>query len=110
MKINVENLEYAHTLVQQLSEFKPESSFSFRLSQQGYDAITEALSVAEWGMGKNMPKMRAAVLEIFEAILSDSPGEPVNVNFTEYECKSLQAAVDLIERSLAKQKDGVLKK
>ena len=43
-------------------------------------------------------------LEVAEA------GDPVNVNFTEYEIKSLAEVLSVIERALERQEDGTLKK
>jgi hypothetical protein len=65
--------------------------------------------VVDWGMGKNMAKMKDAALTNIDLLLT-SPGERVNINLTEYECKSIGAVASLVERSLDKEKDGLLRK
>jgi hypothetical protein len=37
-----------------------------------------------------------------------SPGDPVNVNFTEYEIKAMGEVVSVIEKALEQHEDGVL--
>ncbi len=108
LEISVGDLEYGLEITQQISTFTPYTSYSFQLSVKGFDAVREVRKLAAWGMGKNMLKMKDAALEILDSILTYSQDERVNMNLTEYECKSLAAVVALIERSLKKQKDGVL--
>lgn len=110
LEINVENLEYGYQAFQQIAECKPYSSYSFLLDVRTSIAFGDVRNLVEWGMGGNMPKMKIAALEILDTILSSSPGENVNLNFTEYECKSMQAVASLIERALEKQSNGVLRK
>ena len=61
-------------------------------------------------MGKNKHKMKQAVLEILESVAACSSGDPVNLNLTNYEHKSVKALVKIIERSLKIQKNGILYK
>ncbi len=110
LEINVENLDFGFGIFKQISQFRPHSSYSFRLDAHSFNAFQEVRQLVNWGMGANMPKMKAAALEILDLILLSSPGEPVNLNFTEHECKSMNAVMDLIGRSLDKHKDGVLRK
>ncbi len=110
LEIDVKNLDYGLEIFAQISDFKPYSSYSFQLSPKGSDAVGEVKQLVEWGMGKNMYKMKQAALEILESMLACSPEERVNLCLTEYESKSLGAVVELIERSLKKQKDGKLRK
>jgi hypothetical protein len=110
LEIDVNNLEYGLEMFEQIANFTPYSSYSFQLTQQGHDAVSEVNVLAEWGMGNNMLKMKEAALEVLESIMECSPGERVNMNLTEYEGKSMGAVVDLIGRSLKNQKDGVLRK
>ncbi len=108
--IDEEDLAYGLEIIQQISAFRPYSSYSFQLSPKGFSAVSEVRELVEWGMGKNMHKMKEAALEILDSVLAYSPEERVNMNLTEYECKSIEAVAGLIERSLDKQKDGVLRK
>jgi hypothetical protein len=110
LEIDVKNLGYGLEIIQQITDFKPYSSHSFQLSPKGFDAVGEVKQLAEWGMGNNMYKMKEAALEILESILACSPEEWVNMNLTDYESKSLGAVEKLIERSLKKQEDGILRK
>lgn len=110
LKVNEGYLEYGLMIIQQISGFRPYSSISFPSSLAVVNAINEVGKLAEWGMGKNMHKMKEAVLEIAESIITCSPGEPVNLNLTIYELKALKAVVNLIKRSINQQKNGVLHK
>ena len=110
LEIDFKNLGYGLDIFAQIADFKPNSSYSFQLSPTGYDAVNEVKRLAEWGMGKNMYKMKEAALEILESMLACSSEERVNLCLTEYESKSLGAVEELIESSLKKQKDGILRK
>lgn len=110
LEIDVKNLEYGLEIIRHITEFKPYSSYSFQLSPKGFGSVGEVRKLAEWGMGKNMLKMKESALEILGSILTCSPEERVNLNLTEFESKSLGAVEELIERSLKKQKDGLLRK
>ena len=110
LEIDVKNFGYGLEIFAQIADFKPYSSYSFQLSPKGYDAVNEVRRLAEWGMGKNMYKMKKAALEILGSMLACSPEERVNLCITEYESKSLGAVEKLTERALKKQKDGILRK
>lgn len=110
LEVNVANLAFGFEIFQEISECKPYSSYSFQINEQTFNSFDQIRQLVEWGMGKNMPKMKQASLEILDSILSSSPGEPVNLNFSEYECKAMQAVKEIIGRSLEKQKNGILRK
>jgi hypothetical protein len=110
IEVDANNLEYGLEIIQQISEYRPYSSISFPSSIEVITAIDEVRQLAEWGMGKNKHKMKQAVLEILESIAACSPGDPVNLNLTKYEHKSVKALSNLIKRSLEKRKDGVVLK
>lgn len=110
LEINEESLGIGLEIVQQLSELKSLSSFSFTLSDEGVDAVNEVLELTEWGIGENAYKLKEAAIGVFSDILEHPDGAPVNVNLTEYEIKAMEKVTDLIERSLDKHNDGVLTK
>jgi hypothetical protein len=94
-------------IMQVIAEFQPYSSISFLATDPILEAVEEASELVDWGMAKNMHKMKATALEIMEQISEAEPGEPVNLNLDEYELKSISAAAELIERALDEEKDGV---
>jgi hypothetical protein len=110
LEINKETLSIGLEIVQCLSDLKPLSSLSFTLSNEGVDAVNEVLALVEWGIGKNAYKLKEAATEVFTDILEHPDGTPVNVNLTEYEIKAMEKVTDLIEKSLDKHTNGVLKK
>jgi hypothetical protein len=94
-------------VLQGIAGFQPYSSISFHATEKILNAVTEASKLVDWGMAKNMQKMKETALDIMEYIQEAQPGEPVNLNLDDYELKSIAAAADLIERTLDEQKDGV---
>ncbi|MEN8242841.1 MAG: hypothetical protein ABFS17_13040 [Chloroflexota bacterium] len=110
LMINVPIVEKALEIFSTLTVIRPEKSFSFILTEEGLEAIQEAGKLAEWGIGGNKPKLKIAALECLALIGSGEPGDPVNVNFTEYELKSCAEILSVIERALTNHEDGLLKK
>ena len=110
LEINVPNVEKAKEIFSALSEIRPEKSFSFILTEEGIEAVTETRKLAEWGIGGNKPKLKVAALECLEMIGSGEPGAPVNVNFTEYEIKSIVELLSVVDRALENHSEGVLKR
>ena len=110
LTINVPIVEKAKEIFSALSELKPEKSMSFVLTEEGIEAIQEAEKLAEWGIGGNKPKLKLAAIDCLEMIGAGEAGEPVNVNFTEYELKAVAEVLAVIDRALVNQEDGVLKK
>jgi hypothetical protein len=94
-------------VMQGISEFQPYSSISFLATDQILGAVVEVGKLVDWGMAKNMQKMKSAALEIIEIITESMAGDPVNLNLDDYQLKSISAVVDLIERTLDEGKDGV---
>lgn len=66
--------------------------------------------MADWGIGGNKPKLKEAALECLAHMGEAEAGEPVNVNFTEYELKSMAEVLSVIDRALERQEEGILKK
>ncbi len=108
LEVNKNNLEYGSIIIQEISEFRPFSSISFHSSEKILSGIKEVKKLANWGMAKNRHKMKQAVIDILDMIICCSPEEPVNLNLSKYELKSLKALSNLIKRSLEKRKDGVV--
>lgn len=108
IEINLKITEIAKEIFSELSELKPESSLSFTLSEEGMEAISQAIELAEWGIGGNKPKLKQTALEILEEIEKIEPGEPVNVNFTEYEVKSMGEVLSVVEKALENHEEGVV--
>ncbi len=110
IELDSADLELGFEIVKEISGFRPYSSISFQLTEKILDAIKEVRKLAMWGMAKNRHKMKRAVDTILKSILHCSPGEPVNLNLTKYERKSIRSVVKLIDRALEKRKDGVVLK
>jgi len=108
ININPEVVEVAHEIFTEFASLKPEHSFSFSLTEMGVDAISVAKQLADWGIGGNKPKLKATAIEYIEVMEEFSPGDPVNVNFTEYEIKAMGEVVSVIEKALEEHEDGVL--
>jgi hypothetical protein len=87
---------------------KPLSSLSFTLSTDGLEAVNEVQRLIDWGIGKNKSKIKDAALSVISPLAESDPGLPNNVNLTEFDIKSMEEVLALIERSLSKHKDGVL--
>ena len=52
--------------------------------------------------------MKATALEILNAIEEVPVGEPVNINLTEYEIKSMGEVHDVLGKALETHEDGIL--
>jgi hypothetical protein len=107
-KINPELLEISKTIFSALSEQRPEQSFSFTLTQEGVEAIADVGKVVEWGIGGNKSKLKETAQEAIAEFERHSIGEPVNVNFTEYELKAMAEVVAAVEKAIDSHEDGVL--
>ena len=110
IELDEKDLELGFEIVREISEFRPYSSISFRLSEKILDAIKEVRKLAMWGMAKNRHNMKHAVDDILSSILRNSPGEPANLNLTKYEQKSIKSIAKLTKRVLNKRKEGVVLK
>lgn len=108
LMITPESVELAQNIMKQLSELRPEHSFSFLLSEDGVAAIGESLKIAEWGIGGNKPKLKTTALEILTNIGESAAGDPVNVNFTEYEIKAIGEVFEVLGKALGNHKEGFL--
>jgi molecular chaperone DnaK (HSP70) len=108
IEINVESIQTAQEIIEAFTGLKPLSSFSFTLSMDGQDAVNEVLRLVEWGIGKNKSKLKDAALGVISPLAESVPGLPNNVNLTEFEIKSMEEVLSLIERTLSKHKDGVV--
>ena len=108
LQVNKDYIKFGLGIIKEISEFRPYSSISFRLSEEIIDAVSETRKLAKWGMGKNRSKMKRTVSKILGGIEAGSPGEPVNLNLTEYEHKSIKALQKLIRSSLNNNKDGIV--
>jgi len=106
--IKPEIVRIAHVIFSEFCNMKPESSLSFSLTEEGVLAMTEAKKLAEWGIGGNKPKLKETALEHLEVFQKSRAGEPVNVNFTEYEIKAMGEVLAVIEKALESHEDGVL--
>ena len=78
LEINVESLEIGLAIVQELTYIKPYSSLSFKLRQEGFEAIKEVIQLTERKMGKNMYKLKKSALEFLNYLIEYPPGEPLN--------------------------------
>lgn len=94
-------------VMQGIAEFQPFTSISFLATENIVEAVEEASELVDYGMAKNMHKMKATALDIMDQIAEADPGDPVNLNLDDYELKSIAAAADLIERTLDDPKNGV---
>lgn len=108
IKIDPNITEVAQNIFSELANLKPETSLSFTLTEQGADAISQAIVLAEWGIGGNKSKLKETALENLSEIDQVPAGEPVNVNFTEYEVKAMGEVLSVIEKALDKHEDGIL--
>lgn len=106
--IDPEVIEVAQNIFTELANLKPETSLSFTLTEQGADAVSQAIVLAEWGIGGNKSKLKETALENLNVMDQVPAGEPVNVNFTEYEVKSMGEVLAVIEKALETHEDGVL--
>ena len=108
--INPDVVQVAQNIFSEFVALRPEHSFSFRLTEQGVDAIAEAKKLADWGIGGNKPKLKETAIEYLDKLEKASAGDPVNVNFTEYELKAMGEVLLVIEKALDEHNEGVLSK
>lgn len=106
--LNLPVVEKGKEIFSVLSEIRPEKSFSFVLTEDGVEAIQLAITLAEWGIGGNKPKLKETALEYLDEMSQCEAGDPVNVNFTEYEIKSMGEVLAVFEKALEEQEEGVL--
>ncbi len=98
----------AQDMFSEIIQVRPEHSLSFRLTEEGVGAVNEALKLAEWGIGGNKPKLKATAIEYLEPMSELKSGDPVNLNFTEYEIKAMQEVLAVIEKALEEHEEGEL--
>ena len=103
-------VEVAQNIFSEFVALRPEHSFSFSLTDQGVGAISEAKKLADWGIGGNKPKLKETALDCLDVLEEANAGDPVNVNFTEYEIKAMSEVLSVIEKALDEHEDGVLSK
>ena len=108
IRIDPDLLKTAREIFSTISEQRPEHSFSFVLTEEGYKALNDAVKVVEWGIGGNKPKLKETALEHLSAFQSVSQGNPVNINMSEYELKSMGEVVEAIDKALESHADGLL--
>ena len=108
VKINPELLEIAVDVFKTLSEQRAEHSFSFLLTEDGYNAVPDVIKVVEWGIGANKSKLKTTALEILTEIAEVEQGVPINVNMTDYELKSMVEVAQAIEKALESHDAGEL--
>jgi len=108
IKINPELLEKAREIFETISVQRSEHSFSFVLTEEGHQALADTIKVVEWGIGGNKPKLKETALEHLIEIQNVPHGNPVNINMTEYELKSMSEVVEAIDKALDSHEDGVL--
>jgi hypothetical protein len=108
IEIDVERIHQSREIVGNLVELKPFTSFSFVLNSDGYAAVEEVISLAEWGIGRNKARIKEAALRVLNRLIAHPAGTPLNVNLTEKEADSLEEVLAQIDRALEHHKEGVL--
>jgi hypothetical protein len=106
--INPDLLSVAKEVFSTLSEQRAEHSFSFLLTEDGFNSISDTIKVVEWGIGGNKSKLKATALEILEEFATVDQGVPINVNLTEYELKSMEEVALALEKAEESHQDGEL--
>ena len=101
-------LNVGFMLLKEISTFRPYSSISFQTTEEIISAAQELKRLAQWGMAKNKHKMKESVINTIDSILCCEPEEPVNLNLSKYELKSVKALSKLVKRTLDQQKDGAV--
>lgn len=110
LKIDPKAAELAAEIVAALAALRPEKSLSFVLSPEGKLAVEQAISITDWGIGGNKPKLKETALENLSLINNIEAGHPVNVNLTDYEIKAMGEVLDVIRRVLENHQNGIVKK
>jgi hypothetical protein len=108
IQVSQKNLNLGYMLLKEISTFRPYSSISFQSSDEIINAVQDIRRLADWGMAKNKHKMKESVINTLDSILYCEPEEPVNLNLSKYELKSLKALSKLVKRTLDQQKDDVV--
>ena len=88
IEIDVERISQSREIVENLVELRPYTSFSFVLNDDGYAAVEEVISLAEWGIGRNKSRIKEMALEVLSRLIAHPAGTPLNVNLTEKESDS----------------------
>lgn len=92
------NWDLGKEIVGTLAELKPDSSFSFILSENGHRAVQAVYDLTESDMPGNMPRLQEAALEVLKPLFDDPAGTPLNVNLDENDVKAMGKVLELIER------------
>jgi hypothetical protein len=108
IQLNLNDLKFGAMLLKEIAAFKPYSSISFQSSEEIISAAQEVKRLAQWGMAKNKHKMKESVINTMDLILCCEPEEPINLNLSKYELKSVKALSKLVKRTLNQQKDGAV--
>jgi hypothetical protein len=108
IKVSKKDLKIGSILLKELAAFRPYSSISFQSSEEIISAAQEVKRLAQWGMAKNKHKMKESVINTMDLILCCEPEDPVNLNLSKYELKSVKALSKLVKRTLNQQKDGAV--
>lgn len=108
VKIDPDLLIVAKEVFSTLSEQRAEHSFSFLLTEDGFNSIPDTIKVVEWGIGGNKSKLKATALEILDEIVAVDQGVPINVNLTEYELKSMEEVALALEKAMEEHNEGEL--
>jgi hypothetical protein len=108
IQLKQNDLKVGSILLKEITTFRPHSSISFQSSEEIISAAQEVKRLAQWGMAKNKHKMKESVINTMDVILCCEPEEPVNLNLSKYELKSVKALSRLVKRTLDQQKDGAV--
>jgi hypothetical protein len=108
IELNLDDLKLGSKLLKEITTFRPYSSISFQSSEEILSAAQEVKRLAKWGMAKNKHKMKASVIHTLDSILGSEPDEPVNLNLSKYELKSVRVLFKLVKRTLNQKKDGAV--
>ncbi|MGD8458588.1 MAG: hypothetical protein PVF83_19600 [Anaerolineales bacterium] len=108
IEIKIEDLQTAKEIVEKIAGTKPLTSLSFTLNGDGLSSLKETLRLIDWGIGNNKPKLKEAALDVLSPLIDVDQGVPINVNLTEYEIKAMEEVLALLERSISKNKEGVV--
>jgi hypothetical protein len=108
IQVSQKHLSIGFMVLKEISTFRPYSSISFQSSEEIISATEEVKRLAQWGMAKNKYKMKESVINTLDLILCCEPEEPVNLNLSKYELKSVKALSKLVKRTLNHQKDGAV--
>jgi hypothetical protein len=108
IEIDVERIHQSREIIESLVELRPYRSFSFVLNDEGFAAIEETISLAEWGIGRNKSRIKEAALRVLNRLVAHPSGTPLNVNLTKKESESMDEVLWQIDRALEQHKEGLL--